>query len=245
VIDLHCHILPGLDDGPVEMADSVEMAEQADADGIEIVCATPHIRWDHDVRIAELSERVDMLNAELAARGAGARVVVGGEVAETAAEGLEDAELELVSLGGSGGWVLLEPAPGPLSGSLADAVDRLAARGCRSVIAHPERHLSPDMVERLLDLIGRGALVQATAALFEGDDDAARYMLGLADRGVVHVLGSDSHSPRIGRPVRISPALERLRGVSYVAPHLEWIAERAPRAIVRGEQLEPPFRPRG
>jgi hypothetical protein len=68
-------------------------------------------------------------------------------------------------------------------------------------------------------------------------------MLAMAERGLVHVLSSDAHTVRGGRPVRISPALERLREVGLLAPHLGWIAETAPRAIVAGEPLQVPFEP--
>ena len=59
MIDLHCHILPGVDDGARDLDDAAAMAAQAQADGIATICATPHIRHDHDVRIAELADRVE------------------------------------------------------------------------------------------------------------------------------------------------------------------------------------------
>ena len=113
MIDLHCHILDAIDDGARDADDSVAMARQAEADGIEAVCATPHIRHDHDVRINELAGRVAGLNAKLEQELVAVRVLQGGEVAETAVEGLGEEDLMLLSLGG-GGWILLEPAPGPL-----------------------------------------------------------------------------------------------------------------------------------
>ena len=58
MIDVHCHILPALDDGALDLEDSVAMAAQAVEDGIEVVCATPHIRPDHLVRVEELPSRV-------------------------------------------------------------------------------------------------------------------------------------------------------------------------------------------
>lgn len=147
MIDLHCHILPGVDDGALDLRDSLGMARQAVGDGIERVCATPHIRHDHDVRIGELAERVAALNAALAGEGLPLSVLGGGEVAETAVEGLTEEELRLVGLG-AGEWVLLEPAPGPLGDTLLRRVAHLAERGRRALIAHPERHLSADMGER-------------------------------------------------------------------------------------------------
>jgi hypothetical protein len=66
-------------------------------------------------------------------------------------------------------------------------------------------------------------------------------MLALARRGLIHVLGSDSHSATYGRPVRLSPAIECLRAVEPVGSNLEWVLEEAPRAIVRGEPVRAPF----
>ena len=143
---------------------------------------------------------------------------------------------------GGGRWVLLEPAPGPLGDSLLRRVEQLAERGHRALIAHPERHLSADMFERMAKLIEAGALVQATADFFLREQMAAG-MLALAAAGLIHVLSSDAHSSHGGRPVHLSAALEKLGKVEALMAHLDWIAETAPRAIVTGEPLDPPFAP--
>jgi len=241
VIDLHCHILPGVDDGALDIEDSVGMARQAANDGIGTICATPHIRHDHDVRIEGVAGRVERLNERLRRERLPVGILQGGEVAETAVEALSEGELARVALG-EGRWILLEPAPGPLDDSLLRRVEHLAERGHRALIAHPERHLSADMYERIAALIAAGALVQATADFFLRERFAAG-MLALAGAGLVHVLSSDAHSSHGGRPVHMRAAFERLAGVDSVAPHLEWMRETAPRAIVAGEELEPPFGP--
>lgn len=223
------------------MADSLGMARQAAADGIEAVCATPHVRHDHDVRIEEVAGRVEALNERLRAEGVPVAVLQGGEVAETAVEGLSEEELGRVALG-AGRWILLEPAPGPLGDTLLTRVAHLAERGHRTLIAHPERHLSADMHERIAALIAAGALVQATADFFLRDRFAAG-MRALAEAGLVHVLSSDAHSSHGGRPVHMGEAFERLAALEPVAPHLEWMRETAPRAIVEGAELELPFGP--
>lgn len=242
MIDLHCHILPALDDGSLDVADSLGMARQAVNDGIERICATPHIRHDHDVRIEEIAARVGSVNERLREEGLPVAVLQGGEVAETAVEGLSEEELGRVALG-AGRWILLEPAPGPLSDSLQRRVEHLAERGHRSLIAHPERHLSADMYERIAALIAAGALVQATADYFLRERTAAG-MRSLAEAGLIHVLSSDAHSSHGGRPVHLGPAFEVLRDVEAVGPNLEWIAATAPRAIVDGDELDVPFAPR-
>jgi protein-tyrosine phosphatase len=241
VIDLHCHILPGLDDGAADLDGAAAMAAQGEADGIGAICATPHIRHDHRVRIDELPARVAAVNEELERRGIGVTVLPGGEVAETELPELDLDELRVVALG-DGSTILLEPAPGPLKASLASAVQELSAAGFGALIAHPERHLDDRAPARLSGLVELGALVQATAAFFE-HPHAAPGMLDLARRGLIHVLGSDSHSAAYGRPVRLSSAIERLGEVESLRPHLDWVAEEAPRAIVQGESVRAPFRP--
>jgi protein-tyrosine phosphatase len=241
LIDLHCHILPGVDDGALDIRDSAGMARQAAADGIETICATPHIRHDHDVRIDEVAGRVEAVNQRLREEGVPVTVLSGGEVAAMAVEGLGEEELAQVALG-DGCWVLLEPAPGPLDERLERCIVGLAERGHRSLIAHPERHLSEDMFERIARLIEAGALVQATADFFLREPIAAG-MRALAEAGLVHVLSSDAHSSHGGRPVHLAAAFEKLGEIESLQPHLDWMAETAPQAIVAGEALEIPFDP--
>jgi protein-tyrosine phosphatase len=242
VIDLHSHILPALDDGAVDLDDSVAMARQAEADGIEIVCATPHIRSDHDVQVAELENRIEAVNTELERQGVAVRVAPGGEVADEALHEVPDDKLRLVSLGRSGMWLLIEPRPGPITGDLIDTVDRLEDRNFRCVIAHPERHAGADFRARLEALVERGALIQVTAALI-AEGPASPVLIELAGHGLVHLLGSDAHSARAGRPVKLSHGLARLAEVDCVAPHLDWVVRDGPRAILAGEHVTPPFLP--
>lgn len=241
LIDLHCHLLPGVDDGALDVGDSLAMARRAVAEGFEAVCATPHIRSDHDVRIAELPGRVAALQDELDARAVPLRVISGGEVSELAIARMSDDELRTVALGG-GRWILLEPRGGPLSDSLDAAVEELHSRGYHALVAHPERHLAEDLFDRLARLTERGALVQATAAFFERPDTAPGMRM-LAECGLVHVLGSDAHSSHGGRPIALRGALEQLTAVERVSAHVGWIAEDAPRAILAGERCEPPYAP--
>lgn len=241
LIDLHCHLLPGVDDGALDLDDSIAMARVAVKEGFAAICATPHIRHDHDVRIVELAGRVAALAQELERREIPLRVLPGGEVAETAVAGLTDAELRAVALGG-GRWILLEPRAGPLSDSLEAAAAELRARGFHALIAHPERHLAEDLFARLERMVTAGALVQATAAFFERAPTADG-MLELARRGLVHVLSSDAHSSHGGRRVALRGALDVLAGVEALAPHLEWIVHTAPAAIVAGAAPRPPYAP--
>jgi protein-tyrosine phosphatase len=240
MIDLHCHVLPGLDDGPRDLADALAMGRQAAAAGLTHICATPHIRHDHDVNVYELPDHIALVAEALRSDGCPVQVLPGGEVAETIVEHLTDDELHAVSLGATGHWILLEPAPGPLTDSLDATVRRLERRGFRSLIAHPERHLSADLIDRLVALVDDGALVQVTAATL-AEHPASIGMRMLAEAGVVHVLGSDAHSAAAGRPVDLRSGMAALAQIPAMRPHLDWVAHEAPAAIVAGRDLEAPF----
>jgi protein-tyrosine phosphatase len=239
MIDLHCHILPELDDGARDLADSVEMARVAESDGIRLVCGTPHIHPDHKVAPHELEGRAHAVNEELDRQGVDVRVVPAGEVSEPMLDELSDDVLRKVALG-EGKWILVEPRPGPLSQHLEDAVLRLEKRGFRSVIAHPERHPGIDFHDRLATLVEMGALVQATAALV-ASGPASDYLLELAGEGLIHLLASDAHSSHGGRELRLSDGLSRLAEVELVRPHLNWVVSEGPAAILAGEDVRPPW----
>jgi protein-tyrosine phosphatase len=239
LVDLHSHVLPGVDDGALDEADALAMGRRAERDGITVVCATPHIRHDHGVQIEGIARRVEALNAAFARAGVAVQVVPGAEVAEPIVGELSDHELRACTLGAGGAWILLEPAPGPLSSRTVATVRSLRERGLRTVLAHPERHPATDLGERLREIIALGGLVQVTAE-FVLDGSADWFV---AER-LVHVLGSDAHSSHGGRPLAIAAALERLVAAAAFAPHAAWIAHDAPRALVAGRDVEVPYQPR-
>ena len=206
------------------------MARQAEQDGITVVCATPHIRHDHNVNVEEIAGHVRSLQQELDECRIDVRVVPGGEVAEDEIERLTDVELHLASLGGAGGWILLEPAPGPIGERIETSVEHLAERGFGPVLAHPERHAGSGFAERLGALAGKGCLIQWTAE-FVAQAAPADLVMELAREGLVHLLGSDAHSSHAGRPVRLAAAFARLSSVR-TPDQMAWSMDLAPRAIL-------------
>jgi protein-tyrosine phosphatase len=232
LIDLHTHILPGIDDGPRDLAGSLTMAEVAQANGIRVLVATPHIREDHPrVRPAEIAALARAIDAELAAHGIDVRVVPGGELAITRAVDMTDDELRLVTLGGNGTDLLLETPHGALPSVFETVAMDLMARGFRVTLAHPElsRDIQrrPDILRRLVDA---GALVQVTASSLE-----ARWSRrgGLARRALkerlVHVVASDSHSAT-WRPPDLSAA-------AALGALGRWLTTDVPRALLDGAAL--------
>ena len=239
MIDLHTHVLPDLDDGALDLADSLAMARVAAADGIAAVCATPHVRGDHDVRLEELPERIEALRRAIDDAGIPLRVEPGGEVSALVADSLSDAHLREICLGG-GDWVLLEPAPGPITGAFGGLVERLAARGARTIVAHPERHAGSEFESLLHGLREQGCLLQWTAAFIaEADAGTSEFMARLARAGLVNLLASDAHSSHGGRTLKLGPGRERLRELSSDTL-ASWSVREGPAAVLRGGPVTPP-----
>ncbi|MBJ7473301.1 MAG: hypothetical protein JHD16_18480, partial [Solirubrobacteraceae bacterium] len=184
--------------------------------------------------------RVSALNQSLRDLGIPVEIAEGAELSAARADHLTGVELREVSLGATGRWILLEPSPGAIGADFVALVDRLHDRGVRCVVAHPERHAAADIADWLTRLVDRGALVQVTAAFLVGHG-AAPVILSWAAQGLVHLVGSDAHSARVGRPATVSQGLRALATVPELAEHMAWIAADAPRAILAGEQVDVPF----
>jgi protein-tyrosine phosphatase len=239
LIDLHSHVLPGIDDGAADLDEALEICRAAAADGIGTLAGTPHVR-DDSVRAPETMEAA---LAELrAAAGGLIRLVPGAEVdLEELDRPVE--ELRRFGLGGNPAYLLVEtPWVGwPLD--LADRLFRLRVAGLTPVLAHPERN--PEVQERpelLAPLVAGGALMQLTAASLEGREGQRRRACAFAllERGYAHLIASDAHAPRI-RAVGMAAAV-RAVGDEALA---RWLTVGVPGAIVDGGPLPPrPERPR-
>src|SRR5690606_9286370 len=107
VIDLHSHVLPGVDDGPRTVEGSIELAKAAAESATTELVATPHVTWDIPTSAATVHEGVAALQAELDAAGIALRLRTGGEVAISRAAELDEEELAGLRLGG-GEWLLAE-----------------------------------------------------------------------------------------------------------------------------------------
>ena len=250
VIDLHAHVLPGLDDGPASLDEAAEMAAAAVGHGTRVIAATSHINRGFGLQPAELAAARARLTERLAADRIELEVVQGGEIALSRAAELSDDDLRGLTLGG-GRWLLLECPLSPRSAFMDPVVSDLRSRGFEVLLAHPER--SPTFMRGtgpLERLIGLGALAQVTASAFTGDfgDTVRRAAFSMLERELVHVLASDGHSPR-HRPPDLRAALPVLeRRYEDGAEQFEWMAAAAPAALLEDVPLPPrpaPPRPRG
>lgn len=207
MIDLHAHLLPGVDDGAASLEEAVAMHADARADGTVAMVITPHQR--HPRWPNESSERLaEQLAALGAAAGAALRLALGAEVYVDS--GLLD-EVEkgrVLPLAGSK-YLLLEFPPQAVP-TARDVVHELGVMGWRPILAHPER-VAPWAAEpaSILRLADAGALVQLTAMSLTGEFGrrAQRCCRFLLDCGCVHFIASDAHDLE-RRPPRLRRAWE-------------------------------------
>jgi protein-tyrosine phosphatase len=244
VIDLHCHLLPGIDDGPATVAESLSLAAELAADGVRTVAATPHVRPDHPGVVSDElgARRADMQRA-IDAEGIELEVLGGGEVDLAYGLELSDDELRAFSLGGNGRDLLVETPYGPVSDLFEEQLFSLTLSGFRPLLAHPERNrVFQENPERLTGLAARGVLLQVTAeALLRSPRRSAtgRLAADLVERGLANVLASDSHGGEIERE-SLSQGLEAAR--ELVGPQATVLVQTAPAAILAGRP--PPAPPR-
>jgi protein-tyrosine phosphatase len=236
VIDLHCHVLPGIDDGPATREEAVALARAAALSGANVLVATPHVNGRYHSAPEAIARSVDELNSHLAEVGISVEVRPGAEISLTRAMEMEPAELERFGLGG-GPWLLVEPPFTPGAAGLDILLRELQRRGHRIVLAHPERcpafQRDPQM---LSSLVGAGALTSLTAGSLVGrfGRDVRRFALSLVREGIVHNVASDAHDCG-GRPPGIASELER----AGMGPLADWLTRAVPTAILRAAEIPP------
>jgi protein-tyrosine phosphatase len=234
VIDLHTHILPGLDHGAGDWEEALAMCRMAVADGITTIAATPHVSDVFPNAAASIAGAVAELRGRLAQAGIPLEVVVGGDYHVRT----DLSPQTVLTLGGNGRYFLLE-FPYQIVPPQADAfVKVLAGRGLAPIVTHPERIASLQRDWRRLEpLVQAGALVQITAGSLLGEfgpaaGAAAKRFL---KQGWVHLLASDAHGVSERQP-RLSPGRAAAAKIVGAAAAQALVLDN-PRAILEGRDL--------
>lgn len=246
MIDLHAHVLPGLDDGPSDESAALDLLHTARAAGTRTIAATPHLRADFpEVRVERLASTCARLRARLGSDHVGLELVVGGEVDLQWALSASDEQLGLASYCQRGLDLLVETPYSPLPRVFEDMLFHVAARGYRVLLAHPERNQSfqrdPDRLEAL---VARGVLLQVTASsLLRSRRRSSTSALAhhLVRHRLAHVLASDAHSAGPWRPPDLAAGVDVVANLD--GDLATWMVGAAPEAILAGEPL-PPLPPR-
>ena len=240
-LDLHCHLLPGIDDGAKDLDETFAIAEALVAYGITHVAATSHIQADlYPNTRATLLPLVASTQAALAARGVPLTLVAGAEVRLD----LESCNpRDWVTIGDRGTHMLVELPPGiPLVESLEQQLFAIQAAGITPIIAHPERQAvfqkDPGVLERWV--AEKGMLTQGTLCALAGA--AGEKTVGALEtflaRGLIHFMGSDAH--HLDRRIRdLDKAVARLEAL--VGPeNARLIRQENPASLLTGAAVRRP-----
>jgi protein-tyrosine phosphatase len=214
LIDLHTHLLPGVDDGAAGTDEAIAMAQLAQAEGIGTLVATPHaLRWPGTLGPAAVARRVADLQALSAAAGVHVQLLAGAEMVLIAALPAQIDAGQAVPLNGSR-YLLVECPYGVFPPHWPDLMEQVLSRGYIPILAHPERYPElPQQMRALSTLVEQGMLTQVTGgsllgAYGRGAQRAARVLLRA---GLVHVLASDAHDAADRAPLLRKPLAEAAR----------------------------------
>lgn len=240
MIDLHCHILPGIDDGAKTPEESLKMAGIAFRDGIHTIVATPHALGIHSNNVRSVEKSIAGLTDAFSINGINIRLIPGADVPLSA--GLMDK-----IKGGEAGtinncmkYILLELPFYTVPPKAKDLIFELKMNGITPVITHPERNL---MIQQnagiVYDLVIMGALCQITAMSITGDfgEIPRKSAAILLERRLVHVIASDAHSADY-RPPLLSKAVEAAANILGNYKEAERMVKDVPAAIISGNVPE-------
>jgi protein-tyrosine phosphatase len=205
MVDLHCHILPGIDDGPAHMEESMAMAESAIADGITHVVATPHSSIEYFFDFAHVRQLRDELQTKVGSR---LKIATGCDFhlsPENLGSLRKDARQYCIN---QRDYLLLEFNEFSIPPSMDQTLHGIQLAGVRPVITHPERNgILRAHPERLRKWVHLGCFAQVTGGALTGgfgagsQQDALRWI----GEGLIHFVASDAHNTRT-RPLRLQPA---------------------------------------
>jgi protein-tyrosine phosphatase len=197
-VDLHLHLLPGVDDGARNLRQSIEFSRRLAADGVREATVTPHVGTGLAYDPLSIPDRVASLQAALDREGVPLRLHGGGEIHPHGAGRLSDAELAVVAHGPTGArWVLCEVPFAGIDDDYLHTCRDLRRRGYGVLIGHPERAagLVPEGLQMLRGELAAGSLLQVNVCSLIGNNGpAAREAAHLLVRsGLAFVLASDAH----------------------------------------------------
>jgi protein-tyrosine phosphatase len=207
-VDIHFHLLAGVDDGAESLEESVALAAAAEADGTTTIVATPHVRSGFVTDVFELPERVGELEERLADQGMSVSVRCGGELGHYMVGSMSQAELEVIANGPpTARWLLVESPFAGLTEEFTTATDELRDRGFGVVVAHPERAAGCDAgegAEVIRHELAHGSMLQVNGWSLAGQHgpEAQQIACELVTSGRAQLVASDAHGGER------SPALE-------------------------------------
>ena len=244
MVDIHHHLLFGLDDGPKDFETSLAMAKMAAADGITHIVATPHANSRHPFDPAIIAERLSELRSALASEGVAITLGSGCDF-HLSYENLQHAYREPHYFAINNlGYLLVELPDHSIPRQLDDAFYELRVAGVEPILTHPERNpvLQKDS-SRMEEWLRQGMLVQVTTSSVLGQMGSVAERMAhrmLANRWV-HFLATDAHNLK-HRPPQMRAACD-LVAKKYGEAYAKRICVENPLAVFEGRALPPQDEP--
>lgn len=241
MIDLHSHILPGIDDGAKNMEESIALARAAVAEGITHILATPHHKahgWNNEKK--EIIQLVKQVQAEVDRNDIPLTIFPGQEV-RLYGELIEDMDAGKIQFIDEGNqYVMIEFPSAEIPTYTEQLFYRLQHKGVIPIVVHPERNQGvlkdPNQLKKLID---KGALAQLTAGSYVGSfgKEAEKLSRDLIEADMIHYIASDAHNTT-SRTFHLKAAYEQLEkeyGTSLVERYQQMTKD-----LVNGEPVFPP-----
>jgi protein-tyrosine phosphatase len=237
-VDIHCHILPGLDDGPSDWEESLRMAEIAAAEGVTTLVATPHQLGNyHHNTVSRIRGRWEEFRSRLASDGIPIQVELGAEIRLEPELPEKIASGEVLPIGDHGRYVLVE-LPSDSCCAVENLLKKLRRIGVTPILTHPERSVVIARNQEFLrQWVGGGGLIQITGASLTGSfglvvQSAAERLLR---EGLVHLVASDAHGAIRRRPLwrRVYERLAELGGPDWA----DLLCRENPARVLAGQDL--------
>lgn len=213
MIDLHCHILYGVDDGPKTIEESIELAKAAIDQGIHTIVATPHHQnGKYNNEKQDIIQKVNELNTILKEQDISITILPGQEI-RLYGEFLQDYESgTILTKNETGKYILLEFPSNHVPRYAESLLYDIQLKGLIPIIAHPERNT--EIIERptlLYNLVNKGALSQVTAASLTGGfgKKIKKFSMQLIEHNLTHMIASDAHNT-ISRSFKLREAYDVL-----------------------------------
>jgi len=242
MVDIHCHVLPGLDDGSPDLETSIAMCQSAVEDGVTHVVGTPHCSDEYEFSWEVNQQRRDELQSAV---GKTPQLLLGCDFH------LNDINMELLKVAAAPfliaqkNHLLVENSNYSLPPMMEQMFYNMVCRGIIPVLTHPERN---PLWQRKTDLLAKVAqqdcVVQITAGSFTGrfGKNPQKYAMQWLKEGLVHVVASDAHNTT-SRPLKLKDAFNVVAN-EMGAETADLLFEHNPRAIIEGKQTYRPAPPK-
>jgi len=243
VIDIHCHILPGVDDGAADTAESLEMARMAASDGIQTLVASPHsLNGVYENNVEQIRNNVAQLQGEINREGLPLTLCTGSDAHICAGMMAQVRDGRAATINDTGVYLLVEFPSQSTPPGFRDELFELRLNGITPIITHPERHpVLRNDPELIMELSNAGCLHQVTALSVTGGFgrdamESAHYLIRCR---LAHFIATDAHSPD-NRPPILSQAVEVAAKILGNTAEAEAMVLERPQAVLEGKPISCP-----